>query len=88
MIFFLNIPFASFFFLFPLLMFFAIAGTTKILMFDLVMAHDSATHNWSCENTGSGKYTDLDFFLDRAGVVALLFIAEEVFSLRPIIKII
>jgi hypothetical protein len=40
-----------------LLMSFSADGTARILMFDLVVALDSATCNWSCENTGSGKYT-------------------------------
>jgi hypothetical protein len=40
-----------------LFMSFSAAGTAKILMFDLVVALDSATYNWLCENTGSGKYT-------------------------------
>ena len=60
-IFFVNISFVGLFFPFPfpfpLFMSFSAAGTAKILMFDLDVALDSATYNWPCENTGSGKYT-------------------------------
>ena len=60
-IFFVNISFVTFFFPFPfpfpLFTSFSTAGTARILMFDLAIALDSATYNWPCENTGSGKYT-------------------------------
>ena len=58
-IFSVNIFFVGLFFPFPFPLFtsFSAAGTTKILMFDLAVALDSATYNWPCENTGSGKYT-------------------------------
>ena len=60
-IFFVNIFFVGLFFPFPFPFFlftsFLAAGTTKILMFDLAVAFDSAIYNWPCENTGSGKYT-------------------------------
>ena len=62
-IFFVNISFVGFFFPFPfpfpfsLLTSFSAAGMARILMFDLAVALDSATYNWPCENTGSGKYT-------------------------------
>ena len=60
-IFFVNISFVAFFFPFPfpfpLFTSFSVAGTARILMFDLAVALDSATYNWPCENTGSGKYT-------------------------------
>ena len=60
-IFFVNISFVGLFFHFPfpfpLFTPFSAAGTAKILMFDLAVALDSATYNWPCENTGSGKYT-------------------------------
>jgi hypothetical protein len=36
---------------------FSAAGTARILIFDVAVALDSATYNWSCENTGSDKYT-------------------------------
>jgi hypothetical protein len=44
-------------FLSPMFMSFSAVGTANILMFDLAVALDRATYNWSCENTGSGKYT-------------------------------
>ena len=60
-IFFMNISFDDLFFSFPfpfpVFTSFSAAGTAKILMFDLVVALDSATYNWLCENTGSDKYT-------------------------------
>ena len=60
-IFFVNISFVGLFFHFPfpfpLFTPFSAAGTAKILMFNLVVALDSATYNWPCENIGSGKYT-------------------------------
>ena len=60
-IFFINISFVGLFFPFhfPFSLFtsFSAAGTAKILMFDFAVALDSATYNWPCENTGSGKYT-------------------------------
>ena len=60
-IFFVNISSVVFFFPFPfpfpLFTSFSTTGTARILMFDLAVALDSATFNWSCENTGSAKYT-------------------------------
>ena len=60
-IFFVNISFVAFFFPFPfpfpLFTSFLAADTTKILMFDLAVALDSAIYNWPCENTGFNKYT-------------------------------
>ena len=64
-IFFVNISFVAFFFPFlflfpfpfPLFTPFSAAGTARILMFNLAVALDSATYNWPCENTSSGKYT-------------------------------
>ena len=62
-IFFVNISFIGLFFpfpfTFPLFTSFSTAGTAKILMFNLAVALDSATYNWSCENTGFGKYTPM-----------------------------
>ena len=60
-IFFVNISFAGLFFSFPfpfpLFTSFSATDIAKNLMFDLVVALDSATYNWPCENIGSGKYT-------------------------------
>ena len=62
-IFFVNISFVVFFFSFPFHFHFSLftslsaAGTARILMFDLVVAFDSATYNWPCESTGFSKYT-------------------------------
>ena len=60
-IFFVNISFVAFFFPFPfpspLFTSFSAADTSRILMFDHATALDSATYNWPCENTSSGKYT-------------------------------
>ena len=60
-IFFVNISFVAFFFLFPfsfpLFTSFSAVRTARILMFDLAVALDSATYNWPCENTGFDKYT-------------------------------
>ena len=59
-IFFVNISFVGLFFPFPFP--FPCSRPSqqpaqpKILMFDLVVALDSATYNWPCENTGSCKY--------------------------------
>jgi len=60
-IFFVNISYVAFFFPFPfpfpLFTSFSAADTAKIIMFDLVVALNSATYNWPCKYTGSGKYT-------------------------------
>jgi hypothetical protein len=52
----MNIPFANFFFLFPLFTSFWTASMTKILMVDLVVAPDSTTYNWPYENTSVGVW--------------------------------